>query len=764
MFKSLLIICIAFCSTSPSNGQLKGEKPIKEMLVALQSSLPDTTKIQLLLNVSHYYLFTPEFSNKRIDSALFFIQQAKKLSDSIKSEKWRYESVGYLGKYHFKKGDFKQGKSCLMDIINDLANSGKTEAELKWLLELEKNIPIADTIGMTRIDCLTRIIFLYKKLKNEEECMATELKIADVYFNKDLLSIAENKIKKVLENFNTLKGHSFNNANYLLSVINRYKGNLNKALEYSIICVQNVEKNHDSNRVDYFYGELALVYDDLGLKEKSIEWYRKTLNIRKKISLPFVVYRTAGFLIQQLIKQQKSKEAFNLMKSLSIEIPPKTEFDKINLIQIKANYYNALRQYDKAEKYYMEMIQLDWFKVNTQLASIAYGEIGAFYLATHQYVKAKEYLNKSLQGGIGNATLSRLKDLHHKLFEVDSSTGNYISAINHLNQYQAFNDSIFNEIKSKQIEELKIHYETEKKDQVINANMQNIHLLTTQAGLQKAKLQYAATLKNITLAAIALLIIIIGLLYNRYRLKQKTNKKLQIQQKEIQTKNISLQHLVQEKDWLVKEIHHRVKNNLHTIIGLLHTQSEFLKTSEALLAINDSQHRIQTMSLIHEKLFQSGDLSTIEMSGYIRDLVDYLKHSFATGQRILFKLDTEELELKLSHSLPIGLILNEAITNAIKYAFPANSNGTITVSLKHLTNQQYLLSIADNGKGLPTDFDLEKSSSMGMSLMQGLSEDMHGGFSIKNNNGTEINILFLYDSSVADDLMLQEDDHSTETT
>ena len=168
------------------------------------------------------------------------------------------------------------------------------------------------------------------------------------------------------------------------------------------------------------------------------------------------------------------------------------------------------------------------------------------------------------------------------------------------------------------------------------------------------------------------------------------------------------------------------------------------------------------MSLIHEKLFQSGDLSTIEMSRYIRELADYLKHSFSTGQRILFKLDTEELELKLSHSLPIGLILNEAITNAIKYAFPANSAGIIAVSLRHTEGLQYQLTITDNGKGLPEGFDFKKSNTMGMNLMEGLSEDMQGSFSIKNDNGTAITILFLYDASVADDLVVQQGGRSTE--
>jgi two-component sensor histidine kinase len=426
------------------------------------------------------------------------------------------------------------------------------------------------------------------------------------------------------------------------------------------------------------------------------------------------------------------------------------------LAQSFAYCYIAINQNKLAESNYIEMInEYNQSRVEQEVLLIAYFDISKFYADYNQYAKAEFYLSKFFW--VSGSSISLNKDIYLLKFKIDSAKGNLSSAIKYYQNYKVLNDSIFTKAKAQQINELMIRYETEKKDN-------NIKTLEKESLFQHGKLVQANQTRNWIMGVAILLFIITGLLINNSRVKQHANKELQYQQKEIQAKNKSLQHLLMEKDWLVKEIHHRVKNNLHTIIGLLHTQSGFLKTEEALLAINDSQHRIQTMSLIHEKLFQSGDLSTIEMSAYIQELVGYLKHSFDAGQRILFKLNTEEIELKLSHSLPLGLILNEAITNSIKYAFPANGNGTITVSLKHLAYQQYLVSIADNGIGLPADFDLEKSSSMGMSLMAGLSEDIYGSFSIKNNNGTEINILFLYDSSGSDDFMIREDEHSTETT
>ena len=177
-------------------------------------------------------------------------------------------------------------------------------------------------------------------------------------------------------------------------------------------------------------------------------------------------------------------------------------------------------------------------------------------------------------------------------------------------------------------------------------------------------------------------------------------------------------------------------------MGLLDTQATFLKSEEAQLAISDSQHRVQAMSLIHQKLFESNDLSTIEMSTYIHELVGYLSNCFNTGTRILFKMEIESLIFNLSHSLPIGLILNEAITNSIKYAFPNGRDGVIAITLKKVKSDSYFLRVADDGIGMPGDFDYRKSSSMGISLMVGLSED-YWNFSLQIPRVRNPNLFFI---------------------
>jgi two-component sensor histidine kinase len=292
------------------------------------------------------------------------------------------------------------------------------------------------------------------------------------------------------------------------------------------------------------------------------------------------------------------------------------------------------------------------------------------------------------------------------------------------------------------VSQLEIVYNIEQKDKDLAFKEQNIQLLTKQAQLQYSQLQASSVIKNFTLSGIVLLLIIIVLLYKNTQHRSRSHKLLQAQQTEIQKKNASLENLIKEKDWLVKEIHHRVKNNFHMVIGLLGTQSGYLKTEEALMAISDSQHRIHAMSLIHQKLYQSDNLSAINMPDYIHELVDYLRDSFNIRQAIQFKLHIDRIELDLSHCIPLGLILNEAITNAIKYAFPDSRDGIITISLSQVSENKILLTITDNGIGLPAAFDIHARNSMGMNLMQGLSEDIDGDFNIVHHDGTSISITF----------------------
>ncbi len=535
----------------------------------------------------------------------------------------------------------------------------------------------------------------------------------------------------------------------MMSVVNRYAGDLNKALSYSLNCIKSLPDTRDTTNIHNYYGELALVYQELGMTDKSIEWYRKTLAIREINSPVWLIYRTAGLLAHELAAAKREQEALTFMLGIAEKYPPPAPLEKAFRDETLAFCYNALKQYKLAESYYQSMIKIyEDYKGYDEENSIAHQEIGTFYLNQSQFAKAGLHLRKALDLVPGNMPLVRIKEIEGLLVKVDSANGDYLSALKHFRLYQQINDSIFNETKSKQIEELQVQYETVKKDQ-------DIQLLTKQGVFQQTQLRQAALLRNVTFGSIGLLLIIVVLLYNRYRLKQRANKKLELQHN-------GMVQLVKEKEWLLKEIHHRVKNNLHIVTGLLDNQSAYLKTDEAVDAIRESQHRVNAMSMIHQKLYQSENLSATLMSPYIHELTEYLKDSFGIGQRINFNLQIEPVELDISHAIPVGLILNEAITNAIKYAFPPDGEGIITIQLRRIAGSFFLLSIADNGAGLPSGFNTEKTHSMGMSLMRGLSEDIDGRFTVISNHGTEIKIEFEYNPMPGQRLVMTSSEIHTE--
>jgi two-component sensor histidine kinase/putative methionine-R-sulfoxide reductase with GAF domain len=201
---------------------------------------------------------------------------------------------------------------------------------------------------------------------------------------------------------------------------------------------------------------------------------------------------------------------------------------------------------------------------------------------------------------------------------------------------------------------------------------------------------------------------------------------------------------LREKEVLLKEIHHRVKNNLQIITSLLNLQSAQLKDPESLTLFRESQFRVRSMALIHEKLYQSKDLARIEFDSYVRDLMVYLFRSYAANpDQIRMRIETNDIYLGIDTAIPCGLIISELVTNTIKYAFPGGRRGELHVGLVPEANGYLTLVVEDNGIGLPQDFDWRESDSLGLQLVNTLSSQLHGDIQVSGEGGTSFRITFL---------------------
>lgn len=200
---------------------------------------------------------------------------------------------------------------------------------------------------------------------------------------------------------------------------------------------------------------------------------------------------------------------------------------------------------------------------------------------------------------------------------------------------------------------------------------------------------------------------------------------------------------LKEKELLLQEIHHRVKNNLQIISSLLNLQEGYINDKKDLEIFRESQNRVKSMAFIHEQLYRSSDFAKINFSNYIHNLLSYLSSSHNLDpKRIKLNINVEDVSLDINTAIPCGLIINELVTNSIKYAFPDERSGIITVNLYSNYEDEYVLIINDDGIGLPEDIDFKKTTTLGLQLVYNLSNQLESSIELDRTNGTKFKIVF----------------------
>ncbi len=199
---------------------------------------------------------------------------------------------------------------------------------------------------------------------------------------------------------------------------------------------------------------------------------------------------------------------------------------------------------------------------------------------------------------------------------------------------------------------------------------------------------------------------------------------------------------LKEKEVLLKEVHHRVKNNLQVITSILSLQSAYVKDKNTLTMLRESQDRIKSMAFIHESLYQTKDFSNVNFSEYVVNLSKNLLRSYdISGRKVELVSEVENVQLNLDQSIPCGLIINELVSNALKYAFRKKKKGIITLKIKE-KGEKVSIILADDGDGMPKDFDYRKTDSLGLQLVVTLTEQLNGTIKLERKNGTKFTVSF----------------------
>jgi len=533
---------------------------------------------------------------------------------------------------------------------------------------------------------------------------------------------------------------------YILTAIYLSMGKTREALAAALEGVRAGETAEGA--VNCFgYEAAAMAYFSTGDYDKCLEYYQRSAPyFLKDSSLVYdaghLLYRATQILLQQH-REAEARQALDLFRQ-RLKRTWRIESEMRYYQLASAGYYHAMGKNDSAEYYYQRSLRYLPAGINNARITILHALAG-FYVDTRQWARAKPLLD-TLTSGLARPFISfvNLESTWWLRHRTDSALQDYRQALLSLHQYLLLHDSLTNVAKNRQLAEMNVQYETDRKNEHI-AELEKQTALQTR--LQQAADRQHALVRNSLIAGAALLTLLAGLLYSRYRTRRRTNRQLQ--------------RLLDDKEWLLREVHHRVKNNLQIIISLLRTQSYQLKDESAINAFEQISARVNAISLVHKKLYQENqDMASIDIGEYVEELVANLSDGLAL--HISFRLDIQPLSLDVAQCVPLGLILNEAITNAIKHAFSVATAGCpeIVITLReepagpHPAHPaaphpappgvgSFLhLCIADNGTGLPPDAESKLNSSFGLQLIDTLAHQLEGTLTVRNDSGLHIRVRF----------------------
>ncbi|MCD9016709.1 sensor histidine kinase [Parachryseolinea silvisoli] len=750
-FCSVLAFTLLTSALTIQAQTFKIHTPFQEdsLRTVLRRSEPDTNKINTLLELGNPAMNITGKVVTDLDTAYKYIKQAEALSKLIQFPKGEILASFRLGYIFLQRGEEEASRAVVQRAIDLSGKNSYVRLEAQgWHFLGDSYNGLDDKNFFEKIRCFYQSVQLFEKSGDMLGAADMIAQIAEIENMKGLNTAAKGNLLHALEIYRSL-GKESQYINQVLSRVERFLENYTEALDYGLSSLRIALKNRDSTNLSFIHLGLGVIYADLRLESEALKHYEEGLWYSRKQKIDYLAANAVALISQSFIRAHKPYQALDYLKKMERELSNSDEGSKRQFIEAYAECYTALKRFELAEKFIIQLIDFWESDPDQSVRMFGHQTAGRLYANMKMYEKSRVHLEKAiaLNAKIRSSYAAQHQQL--SLFKLDSARGKYVSAIAHYQNYKNLTDSIYNEKLSNQIADLQIKHETAEKEQ-------RIDLLMKENLIQQSILSEQNFRQYVGVTGLVLLLCLLAITFSRFQIKKRGNALLQEKQNEINQKNESLQNillekenllgqqrvLLEEKEWLLKENHHRVKNNLQIVMSLLNSQAAYLQDEQALSAIQNSQHRVYAISLIHQRLYKSNHVATIEMSSYLREIVDYLTECFNEPQKARFDLDIAPFELDVSVAVPLGLIINEAITNCLKYAFPDGRTGIVTIKLCHTVEKKYQLTIADNGVGVGQGVDNIGKHSLGMSLMNGLAKQLGGELQIENRNGLSVNVVF----------------------
>lgn len=664
---------------------------------------------------------------------------------------------------------FSQNSNQKLDSIENLAwdEYAPLDKKIAALLYLGEYYTEYDNGNNTRYtDALLKIARSHNKpiayghyymIKANEKMFVGEFKSAEKYATKSYhFYLKEGKTNDKIT------------ASYAKIFALDFQSKFNEAKKLALTTLKKYERLPDNSKIGEIYYYLSTVFNENKQPQSAFEYINKAMIVFRKDNNTNGIfkchYQIASIFYLNRMYDKAENYIDNLYKDKNKHLLSKVEY-QLKITELRVNTYLALKKYKLALPY-----AKDFLSSAKKINSTEYNYIPQFRLAEtlcglKEYTKALSLINPIDDGLLNDAEKLDLYYILGKIYfglqdytksnfyfqknyNVNPDDADYIKSLaevsfklkNYPRAYQ-----LLEKYNSKEIALLN----TEKKSQVADyeslyqVNEKNLELKDKELELSKAQLEVQNRNNFIRNLVVVLSFVTLLLVFSLfiYFSRKKVTQILARKNTQLEGTNYLLQNSLAEKEILLKEIHHRVKNNLQIVMSLLNIQAQNETNINLETFLDKSRSRIATMALVHQNLYLSDSLSFISFKQYIEELTEYIKSSF-DQDNVAIHVKADGVNLNIDTAIPLGLIINELVSNALKHAFTnVSKNNSINITLNPTLPNHYSLTIEDNGIGLSTQL-VKKSKSIGLELVELLVLQLQGTIARTCEQGTRYQINF----------------------
>ncbi len=494
-----------------------------------------------------------------------------------------------------------------------------------------------------------------------------------------------------------------------LAILLKNQGRYDQSLDHAFFAVRVHERSGNIQALGSSFNTVSLVYLKMGELPLALSYGKRALELRKGIGhdkgiaksytnlgevwLAMNEYDSALFCLEQAYRMKVTMKDFNSLSSTLNNL---------------GNLYQRRNQFEKALQYYRESLSLKDESGDVQGRAVTWNNIARLEMQLHRLHDAEKSLTNASQLIYGSDMLEEMRENLEMRTDLYRLQGRYAEALATTKDLMAVKDSLLNRQKAETIAALRVDYETDKKEQEIS-------LLNERERAQRSELAVREFQVYVLIGAVILLALLAFLIYWNLRIVREGRNRVSL---------------------LLQELHHRVKNNLQLLSSVFSLQAQYLSEPTAVLAVRSSESRVNAMALIHKKLYDGTNERSVQIREYFQELMQYLLNAYGFSEnQVTVQIDVPDLRLDVDKAIPVGLIVNELVSNSFKYAFADQDSPAIGIKLRVEENTMKL-EVRDNGCGFETTAKNEMKHSFGLKMVTILVRQLKGDCKIDTQSGT----------------------------